>query len=97
MHTPGPWAVMWDFSIAPADHSNRLLGAASDNARDRDEYAQTIANVELDRHGRGDRMANARLIAAAPDLLVALRSLLTAQDHRAVKAAYAAIAKATGA
>ena len=75
MHTPGPWAVAWDFSIIPEAHKNRLLGAASDDIRDRDEYAQTIASVDRDRHGRGDQMANALLIALAPDLLSALIKL----------------------
>ena len=44
-----------------------------DDEYDRDHYAQTIARVCSDRHGRGIRSANARLIAAAPDLLEALR------------------------
>lgn len=48
----------------------------------------------------GEGMANARLIAAAPDLLEALTDLLSAHHHSKgdewVDAAYAAIAKAQG-
>ncbi len=48
----------------------------------------------------GPAEANARLIAAAPDLLNAVRFLLSNHDNRISRpdrdAAYAAIAKATG-
>jgi len=50
--------------------------------------------------GPGYTQANARLIAAAPELLEALRGLLnalpSATTHPAISAARAAIAKATG-
>lgn len=73
MHTPGPWAVAWDFSIIPEAHIKRALGGASDDDIDRDKFAQTIARADLDRHGRGDRMANAKMLAAGPTLFNMVR------------------------
>lgn len=89
-HTKGPWFIAWDFGIIPADHAGRSLGFASDDAYDRDHYAQMIARVCRDRHGRGDQGANARLIAAAPELFEALYRLTTEceLDGMASKAGY---------
>lgn len=73
-HTPGPWRVVID------DDGNPLSGRPSVVAADEydcaivhwDGFAQTYW-----RSARGDKEihANARLIAAAPDLLDALRKL----------------------
>jgi hypothetical protein len=70
-HTPGPWkavrnASFWEV-VTP------LLGQTLDQAN---EYSPSLAYV----WGEGEEPAeaNARLIAAAPDLLEALR---TARDH----------------
>lgn len=58
-------------------------------------HAHSIEDIE-------QRRANARLIAAAPDLLAALHQMLNDltdgddEAHTAVKRARAAIAKATG-
>ena len=65
----------------------------------------TVTNARGDAVFHDDKripgvMVDARLIAAAPELLVALRSLLdalpSATTHPAIKAARAAIARATG-
>lgn len=84
-HTPGEWTV-----------SKNLAGdlvVTSTNHHDNDGY---IICQTFGRHKYG----NAVLIAAAPDLLVALRELVgCAEPHRdraEIKAARAAIAKATG-
>jgi hypothetical protein len=69
---------------------------------------QTIVDIcadlfgEDDDEGRQIALANARLIAAAPDLLDALKDALCAleccgKDYPAASKAQAAIAKATGA
>lgn len=72
--TPGPWAVLAYFTdtVVPASHVNRRNGAAVNEQSDRDDFAQIIVRVKKDRHGRGDEIANARLIAAAPSLYEAL-------------------------
>ena len=81
MHTEGPWLM-----CESATHV-------------------TVTNAHGDAVFHDDKripgvMADARLIAAAPELLVALGSLLdalpSATTHPAIKAARAAIAKATG-
>jgi hypothetical protein len=75
--TPGPWAVEphW-LHIIPESHLGRPFGGSIVDDDDRNNYMQTIAAVrDYDRHGRGDAMANARLIAAAPDLLAACRQV----------------------
>ncbi len=86
--TPGPWFPVlnsvgsWDVSI-----ENR-------------QFAQSVAIVSTGCpvYFRGDPEANARLLAAAPDLLEALQSVLRIADRKTVEfeKARAAIAKATG-
>ncbi|MCJ7959113.1 MAG: hypothetical protein MUW57_21880 [Pseudomonas sp.] len=97
-HTPGPWVVDPDSptDISPTD--DLRLGIASishaDEAGGRWEFGE-------------QSKANAKLIAAAPDLLVALQLALDALAHcaadkgyqslqnNAAHAAHCAIAKAT--
>lgn len=88
-HTPGPWQVF------NAGH----LGCGVTR-----RYCGDIAHC----HGydtnrsRAEELANARLIAAAPDMLAALRDLLAEVQaggypgRTALEAARAAIAKAAG-
>ena len=89
-HTPGPWIASSQRVTAP-ETENRLP-----------------LDIRLYGGNQKDHKANARLIAAAPDLLEALKMLyddtadyiklnnLTGMDNHAMKAARAAIAKATG-
>jgi hypothetical protein len=65
-HTPGPWSDDWNFIVVS-------------RADGRENYIAQIC--ESDEEGlfiedSAERAANARLIAAAPDLLAALRALL---------------------
>ena len=69
-HTPGPW--MWNGKDMPfADiedaHGDVIAGV---NECDRDDDAQA----------RAEERANARLIAAAPELLAALRGIMSTDD-----------------
>lgn len=92
-HTPGPWIVN--------PFSARVDCAALD------EWGDPLPICELlwptDYRSEDETQANARLIAAAPELLEALtRTLdalekLDAGETKVAKAARAAIAKATGA
>jgi hypothetical protein len=76
--TPGPWCVHPHFAyVVPLAHAERPIGGAEDDAYDLAHYAQEICALHMpDRHRSEDESyANARLIAAAPDLLKALESV----------------------
>ena len=93
-HTPGPWAII-------ADVPGHEIGYRAIVAVDDGELAETICNPSP------MGAANARLIAAAPDLLAALQYALERfeciPEHRdeiglyrtGARLARAAIAKAT--
>lgn len=99
-HTPGPWSVKWD-----KGHCNALIDQASS-----DEHSY-VAMVFEPFEGWPTK-ANARLIAAAPELLVALKALVRPMQawhkaleqvtgeqpvvQEALQGALAAIAKAEG-
>jgi hypothetical protein len=96
-HTPGPWK--WDGpNLAPAEpdpqrYAVHTIVTCSSGGYGflASKHAQTAAELDADR----------LLIAAAPDLLVALRNLACACDvaldgSAALVAAHAAIAKASG-
>ncbi len=67
-HTKGEMAVhpvsdnIYGAYVVPVEHVHRLVGGSSDPAFDRDNYAQKIASLGADRHGRGLPLANARRI-----------------------------------
>jgi hypothetical protein len=98
-HTPGPWGVL-STAVGPAytavcigqlNEEKGLNGAS-------DEYAVCVVPLIHD-----ESRANARLIAAAPDLLTALEDIVQASDANdgdslmnAIQAAQTIIAKATG-
>lgn len=82
--TPGPWAVRYDYVVqAPSFDDGRLVPVAQ-------PYGVNSDGTDL--------FANARLIAAAPELLQALIDVVRVADRATVEfdAARAAIAKATG-
>nr|OAP95151.1 hypothetical protein A4U53_18185 [Rhizobium leguminosarum] len=88
MHTPGPWKFKTD----------HLKGDCGIHAEGTGIFAEAFTDI---RHaGEGNRteaLANARLIAAAPDLLDALKGLLSSPTHEGWQGeARAAIAKAEG-
>lgn len=82
-HTPGPWAYAWAGGIALVFQKGEATIASIPYYDDNE-----IPQVE----------ANARLIAAVPDLLEAQKGVLRVADRATVEfdAARAAIAKATG-
>ena len=98
-HTPGPWVYRHSFDSA----ARRDIWTATDATGHR-ELVATIPDAE------GDHInADARLIAAAPDLLAALEALTACASmsgpagttaylisNERMQAARAAIAKATG-
>jgi hypothetical protein len=80
-HTPGPWEFFDTLCIG-------VMSAQSDVAH--------CSGYDGNR-SRDEELANARLIAAAPDLLAALEALLSYDDMvECADMARAAIAKARG-
>lgn len=94
-YTPGPWYALKDNESSPAGHLVRSEPSKIEVAR--------ASNIYMD---RSERLANARLIAAAPELLEALEALSEAFEYSSkmgrtgfgivFKQADAAIAKARG-
>jgi hypothetical protein len=66
-HTPGPW--LWFSTVG----GRLIVGAEADGE---DIFFPIEGEVAREVHGRG----NARLIAAAPDLLAALQTFLAEAD-----------------
>lgn len=94
-HTPGPWGV------------SRLDGGEQYNILDSSDQpdANVVATARFHDDSPGETLSNARLIAAAPDLLAALRDVLriakaaslgVSGNAPRLARAEAAIAKATG-
>ena len=97
-HTPGPWAIV--------DRDDSLVIKTESQAKTKYGASRYACLGGFDRHDDkqyAEAKANARLIAAAPDLLDALSVLvelvsfqICGDDHPAIINARAAIAKATG-
>ncbi len=106
-HTPGPWEVAGELSHLRVNRYNSENPNACDGIRQ--IALVTQGDYEIPHYGEAE--ANARLIAAAPELLAALDELLASyvslvnsgdagswnpETDAEVKAARAAIAKAKG-
>ncbi len=75
-HTPGPWRYRQPLAAAMRGQAVRSLEVLTEGPNG--IYKPYIADVRsLDADGNDNTEANARLIAAAPDLLAALGACLT--------------------
>lgn len=109
-HTPGPWRVAEEPSKDRNSSRTRVYVVRAEQTPFGTRPA--VATVGTSLHDYETEEANARLIAAAPDLLAALRALTatartfrnvpqdeqewTPLDDEALDASFAAIAKALG-
>jgi hypothetical protein len=88
-HTPGPWSAFnysWcETSIIAQGFDHGICSLDINHATEESQEAD-----------EAQMAANARLIAAAPDLLAALIAVLHSKDKQGLDLARAAIAKATG-
>ena len=89
-HTPGPWLLVSD-----PGHFDSLTTIHGGGPADRFPHWQMI--VQVGGADVGALEANARLIAAAPELLAALQELRYACTDKAEAMADEAISKAIGA
>jgi hypothetical protein len=87
-HTPGPWYVGTEF----ADQGRHIYAAQKVRHEDGDEWHPLIACTDDDER-LVDWQANAVLIAAAPDLLEALKELREAIKSRGVVSTVKALSK----
>lgn len=100
-HTPGPWAV-GNIKQSNRPDANYPVEAYYD--ADGERFLGTVAEIPtwsfdgVTDAKREEHIANARLIAAAPDLLTALQNLMAVTDemHPRWQEARAAIAAAEG-
>jgi hypothetical protein len=99
-HTPGPWGIDADRGFTPSGYERepQIVTYASGTGSDE------IAKVDPARHtiARAESLANARLLAAAPELLAACEEFVRkvdcgeARSKRSYTQMKAAIAKARG-
>lgn len=98
-HTPGPWVFCWD----KYGKESEIHGKSELN----DAPICIVLHDDVTESGAEEQLANARLIAAAPELLEALKALIdnvgicicydeSERECKAWEMAEAAIAKAEG-
>jgi len=92
--TPGPWSVSgvrfkWRTSYSDQVMDSHQVGP--------DDGKGSVAIVPYNPRNHAEEFANARLIAAAPDMLAALQAVVRVADRATVEfdMARAAISKAT--
>lgn len=86
-HTPGPWR---------ATKERRGREQTTLDIRDGDGRQVAMCNGYVAQNDEEEAFANARLIAAAPDLLAAAKMVMENPGHKAIAMLEAAIAKAEG-
>ena len=74
-HTPGPWVLTISSGmVEKTEHTIAEIGTTG-SYRGKVAYMQSAEHI--DGLGKEELIANARLIAVAPDMLAALKELLT--------------------
>lgn len=77
MHTPGPWEVDEFTDLTPADGPRRISLTIAHLWHDEEgTHTDNVAEVVMDYHDPAVPLANARLLAAAPDMEDALKQIL---------------------
>lgn len=95
-HTPGPWTIGEINRRKQRVDIDALGGDPAKGCVRWTALARAYGADDKPEEGSAVMLANARLIAAAPDLLAALQEMLYACTDKAEAMTRAAIAKATG-
>ena len=97
-HTPGPWLVNFEQNKFDSRHSKVQVVDGSSASLNNGGLPLVLANVNaMPFNDESEPLANARLIASAPDLLAALERLAHPMaDDEDLDYARAIIAKAKG-
>lgn len=103
-HTPGPWHFVEENAGLMMDHGYGILYGEPDAwGWEQNLYVSVGCSLNVERKlGKGAAAANARLIAAAPDMLAACKEFIRkveageAKSKRSYAQMKAAVAKAEG-
>ena len=89
-HTPGPW-ISDDLGVITggADYATSVCETYLVKWKDKSTYGKAYSEHPAIKANREEAEANARLIAAAPELLEALERIIDAYDGPTVNAANA--------
>lgn len=105
-HTPGPWVA--ERMLVPSKAKDRRSGFVVNEVNDTREYGTRICDLRVPRGSMAfmECEANARLIAAAPEMLAALERLLgcpamnmddmEVEDDQAFEQAYNLLSRVKG-
>lgn len=81
-HTPGPWKVKWDKHDVGYTYS---IDIVTEKYADADDFGpEWIADVHQQFTSHKNGMANAKLIAAAPELLASLCDIVDAHKESSI-------------
>jgi hypothetical protein len=102
LHTPTPWIVQIDEDRNDSSFTTIKVVDGSSESLSHPQGALTLANIQTFAPHLKEGIANAHLIAAAPDLLDALKALMVTEDMlrdpkcQVMQLARIAISKAEG-
>jgi len=101
-HTQAPWLVQIDEDMNDSSFTTIKVVDGSSESLSHPQGALTLASVQTFAPHINEGIANAHLIASAPDLLDALKALMVTEDMlrnpkcKVMQSARLAIAKAEG-
>ena len=94
--TPGPWTIGSNSDIAQEVSIDAMRGDPDIGCTQWEAFAVCYGEFDRPDLGMEKALANARLIAAAPDLYAALEELLYARTDKSESMAMAALKRARG-
>lgn len=90
-HTPGPWHLVMSDNATPF-----IMHESGSDLTDLSDLSSLVCHMPAEISRNFNSLENARLIAAAPELLEALVAVMHSKTESALSMARKAIAKAEG-